>query len=164
MFVWEILGKIFHLNINSITQQFDSLINGCFAVLIIKSNIYAHLENLDRSLALYSSSHGNPTVMCDFNEASENPCYIDRILTNRPWSFQFFLLFKEVFLIFITRHSSFEFSFPNLKSIFHDAEILSYRGPQIWDFASNWNFRIWFFSDLCFSAWEQNRWNKVSKL
>ena len=83
-----------------------------------KNNIHEHLENLDRSLALHSSSyeyHKYHIVMFDFNVGPENtniksfcdnfdltnlnkkltcfknqknPPCIDLILTNRPRSFQ----------------------------------------------------------------------------
>ena len=80
-----------------------------------KNDIHAHLENLDRSLALYSSSYENHIIKCDFNveteytyiknfydnfgltnfikehacfENPENPSWSDLILINRPRSFQ----------------------------------------------------------------------------
>ena len=77
-----------------------------------KNNIHAHLENVDRSLALYSSSYENH--IGDFNvrrensyiltnlikdptcfKNPENPSYADFILTNRPrnlcyWGFSDF--------------------------------------------------------------------------
>ena len=37
-----------------------------------KNNIPAHLENLDRSLALYSLSYENYIIMGDFNVGPEN--------------------------------------------------------------------------------------------
>ena len=48
--------------------------NGCFAVLYnpTKNNIHAHLENLDKSLVLYSSSYENHIIMCDFNVGTGN--------------------------------------------------------------------------------------------
>ena len=80
-----------------------------------KNNILAFLENLDRSLALFSSSYENYVMICDFNigpdniyiksfcdnfgftnlikepacfKNPENPSCTDLLLTNRPRTFQ----------------------------------------------------------------------------
>ena len=80
----------------------------CCSYNLNKNNIYAYLENLDRSMTLYSSSYQNQIIICDFNVGPENTytksschnfkptCFknlensscIDLILTNKPWSFQ----------------------------------------------------------------------------
>ena len=53
----------------------------CYSYNPNKNNIHAHLENLDRSLTLYSSSHGNHIVMRDFNPGPENT-YINCFCNN----------------------------------------------------------------------------------
>ena len=55
-----------------------------------KNNIHAHLENLDRSLTLYSSSYENYIIMGDFNVGPENT-YIRSFCDN----FYFTNLIKE---------------------------------------------------------------------
>ena len=87
----------------------------CCSYIPNKNNIHAHLENLDKSLALYSSSHENYIIMGDFNlgpentyiksfcdnfdlanlikeptcfKNPENPSCIDLSFTNRPRDFQ----------------------------------------------------------------------------
>ena len=90
-----------------------------------KNNIHAHLENLDRRLALYSSSYENYIMMSDFNVGPENT-YIKSFCDNfdltknlhalktqkihlalilflltDPEVFKILVLLRQVFLIYI---------------------------------------------------------------
>lgn len=44
----------------------------CSSYNLNKNNIHAHLENLERSLSLYSWSYENHITICDFNVVLEN--------------------------------------------------------------------------------------------
>ena len=113
-----------HLNINSLRNKFESLqeqINGTKSYNSKKSNIRAHLECLNKSLALHLLKYEHFLVLRDFNvcveyssmsvicdtynlkslireptcyKNPENPSCIDLILTNRPCSFQNFCVFE----------------------------------------------------------------------
>ena len=113
-----------HLNINSLRNKFESLqeqINGTKSYNSKKSNIRAHLECLNKSLALHLLKYEHFLVLGDFNicvedssmpefcdtynlkslireptcyKNPENPSCIDLILTNRPCSFQNFCVFE----------------------------------------------------------------------
>ena len=113
-----------HLNINSLRNKFESLqeqINGTKSYNSKKSNIRAHLECLNKSLALHLLKYEHFLVLGDFSvcvedssmsefcgvynlkslireptcyKNPENPSCIDLILTNRPCSFQNFCVFE----------------------------------------------------------------------
>ena len=113
--------KAFYLEVN--LQKIKWLL--CCSYNPNENNIHAHIENLDRSLALYSSSYENHIIVFDFTvgpentdiksfcnnfdltnfikqatcfKNPENPSCIDLIVTNRP---QILVLLRQVFLIFI---------------------------------------------------------------
>ena len=120
-----------HLNINSLRNKFESLqeqINGTKSYNSKKSNIRAHLECLNKSLALHLLKYEHFLVLGDFNicveygsmsdfcdtynlkslirqpkcyKNPENPSCIDLILTNIPFSFQNLVCLRQVFQIFI---------------------------------------------------------------